>query len=325
MTALTVLFQLSLAALLFMLVNWIGRHSIASGYLQLSLFSKTDEAPAFNFLFRVLAPTVFLLLVAAVCYSGGLDDFLTRSYLVVVYYVLIRWSFNVLVGRGRLLNWWNQVVVGATACGLAVVVHRNIIAHRQSLLPDLSTMANELWLLVIVFVYQAANNMHFSFRGTDRRKAAYLGHRLATLRREYSALIKEEAHGERVVEQLSYAVLIYETFNRPAVYRAVERHMIYWFKRPCSLGPMQVQATERISDVESVRRGVRKLRTDYESTRLDKHGREAYFWTRLTETLARYNVRSDYSSEVNQLYSQLNGYEPFRTAIAREDETERVG
>ncbi len=49
-----------LAALLFMIVNWIGRHSIASGYHQLTLFAKVDEAPAFNFVFRVLAPTVFL-------------------------------------------------------------------------------------------------------------------------------------------------------------------------------------------------------------------------------------------------------------------------
>ena len=57
-----------LAALLFLLVNWIGKHSIAAGYTQLSLFAKADEAPAFNVVFRALAPTVFLILSASLLY-----------------------------------------------------------------------------------------------------------------------------------------------------------------------------------------------------------------------------------------------------------------
>ena len=62
-----------LAIALFGGVNWLGRHAVKAGYLQLSLYAQADEAPAFNFVFRVLAPVVYLHIVAAVLYSGGLD------------------------------------------------------------------------------------------------------------------------------------------------------------------------------------------------------------------------------------------------------------
>ena len=81
-----------------------------------------------------------------------------------------------MIGRGRLLNWSVQFGVAAITCGVAYFVDRHFIATRRNLLPDPSTLGNELWLLVIIFLYQAANQLQFSQTATIKRKDAYLRH-----------------------------------------------------------------------------------------------------------------------------------------------------
>lgn len=300
-----------LAVLLFLLVNWIGKHSIAVGYIQLSLFAKTDEAPAFNFVFRVLAPTVFLILTASFFYWLGLDEFVVGYYRIAIYYVLLRWLFNIAISRARLLNWPAQIGVAAMTCGVAYLVDRHFIATRRNLLPDPSTLGNELWLLVIIFLYQAANQLRFSQTGTIKRKDAYLRHRFSRLREQYGRQITEASMGDRSIERLAYSVMIYETFNRPEVYQAIERHLIFRFKRPTSLGPMQVRTSVPISDEDSVLQGVTHLRTAYAARECDDYER-----ARLFNTLKAYNVRSDYPYEVLEIWEKLGEFEPFKKAEA---------
>ena len=52
----------ALAVALFFIVNWIGARAISVGYMQMDIVIQEDTAPAFNFLFKVLAPVVFLVL-----------------------------------------------------------------------------------------------------------------------------------------------------------------------------------------------------------------------------------------------------------------------
>src|SRR6266849_9285412 len=151
----TIALQILLAVILFFAVNWFGRHSLSSGYMSLSLFAKTDEAPAFNFLFRVAAPIVYLILTASLLYALQLDSFVRSFYMVAVYYVLFRWSFNIVTGRARLLNWRSQMIVGLATCSIAYFLYVQVLSKRHSLLPDFASVGNELWIIVLVFLYQA--------------------------------------------------------------------------------------------------------------------------------------------------------------------------
>lgn len=50
--------QISLGILLFFIINWIGKHSYSIGYISISIFVRAEEAPAFNYIVRVLTPVV---------------------------------------------------------------------------------------------------------------------------------------------------------------------------------------------------------------------------------------------------------------------------
>ena len=97
-------FVLSVA--LFFIVNWIGARAISIGYMQMDIVIQEDSAPAFNFLFKVLAPVVFIILCAVGFEALGIPQFNNNIYFpieVFLWHLLphaCRW--------GRALRWVHQ-------------------------------------------------------------------------------------------------------------------------------------------------------------------------------------------------------------------------
>lgn len=253
-----VLVQLGLAICLFWLLNWIGRHSYSVGYMQISMFLRTEEAPAFNFVFRVLGPVVFLFICAAVLYALRLDRYVDRIYLVSVYYVVIRLVFNVATNRARLLNWVRQVLYWFGILSLSYLAYQRVISTRANLLPDFSTFANELWIIIMIFLFQTMNQLRFSSEGTERRKSSYLKSRLAHFQSRYGPNIETWVSNPKLIS-LVYAIVIYEDFNRPQLVRWVENLVFRIRQKPMSLGVMQVRTSKLITDASSISLGVRKI------------------------------------------------------------------
>ncbi|TOO43718.1 hypothetical protein CGH36_16305, partial [Vibrio parahaemolyticus] len=135
-----------LAMVLFLCMNWIGKHSINAGYIQMSVFVKTDEAPAFNFLYRSFAPVVFITLVSAACYVAKQDWVVTDIYMVVVYHAVFRLGFNILAGRARLLNWGMQIAYILLSVGASYYVYANLILDKSFFFPEPKDIGNALWL-----------------------------------------------------------------------------------------------------------------------------------------------------------------------------------
>lgn len=248
--------QLALAAVLFFTLGWIGRHSLSSGYLNLSTFVRTDAAPAFNLLFRVVGPAVFVTIAASALYMLGLDRYVMNIWAVIAYYCLARLAYIVFFGRGRLVNWPRELFIWTVSIGGGWLLYGQILSVREALLPEVKDLKNQFWILLILFVYAAFNSARFSSDGTVRRKASYLRRSYATSRAKYGREISSQTTDD-LSESLAYSVLMYEQFNRPGWVRLFERLVFPWGSK--SLGPMQVKTSSRITDIESVRTGVHHL------------------------------------------------------------------
>src|SRR5690606_14030432 len=156
------LVQLSLGILLFFLINWIGKHSYSIGYMEISIFVKAEEAPALNFLIRVLTPLVYIIIVSAILYNFTLDKYVTNIYLVNIYYIVFRLIFNLATNRGKLLDWYRQALYWLSITVISFFAYEKLIKVKANILPDFTTIANELWIIVLIFVFQLANNLRFS-------------------------------------------------------------------------------------------------------------------------------------------------------------------
>jgi hypothetical protein len=318
MTTDVVVVHLMLAVVLFFLLNWIGGHAtVTTRYYQITYFSRHDEAPAFNIIFRVLAPVVYIVIVGAMLYGLGRPRYVAALYMVVVYQQAIRWSYLLLYGRRLLVRWRVQFAIAAASTTLAVAIYRVIVSNPARLLPDSQNLANELWLVILAFIYKVADQSQVSANANIQKKEHYLARRYEGLRAEFGDVIAKWVPS-RQVEPLVYAVLIYETFNRPPFARLLER--VLPLGGPRSYGPMQVQAGRPLSDEESVREGSQKLYATYQDVRGQSeksyaaadaaNGHPSYpaYWVHreaAAAAAASYNVRSDYGPEVMSIHDFL--------------------
>ena len=321
------LFHLGFAIVMFFVVNWLGKRSISLGYIHLSVFAKEDPAPAFNFTFRTLTPVVCLLLISAALYAIDLDRFVNNIFLVVLYYFGIRLLFNTFSERWRLLNWMSlgpQIIVTVVLSWLS---YSYLIKNRNLLFPNLETIGNEVWLAIAIFLYALLNRVRSVGPGSEERKRAYLRHRYTKFERRYGSVVRKHTSNCRL-EALVFALMIIESFNRPKLYRLIER-ILFPLGLAKSLGIMQVKATKNISDLESVDLGTAKIISDHakalvelkiglEEDRLRgrqdiiwkikdlEEGKAKYLENRVIhETLVKYNYSGDYAREIEDLYGIL--------------------
>jgi hypothetical protein len=300
------LIQLILGVFLFFIINWIGNHSYSIGYIEVSIFVKAEEAPALNFLIRVLSPIVYIIIVAATFYHFKLDRFVENIYFVNVYYILFRLIFNLVTNRGLLLNWYRQILYWVTILIISYFTYIKLIHQKTNILPDFTSIANELWIIILIFIFQVTNNIRLSQDGTEKRKENYLNNRYRFFKKLYSESIKTIAQNN-ILEAISYAILIYEDFNRPKLVRFIENIKFRLTKKPHTMGVMQVYTHKFLNDKQSVIKGVNKVVEAYTNylQNIGIQKDEYYEWPAYTAIISNYNKGDNYTSEVLTLFQQI--------------------
>lgn len=253
--------HLALAILMFYSLNWIGKLAQPSGYLALDIFLKRDNAPAFNFIFRVFGPVVFLLIAACFLYLAKLDRFVQNIWLVIVYQLAFRLIFNLSFGRYLLLNFRRELLIWGVSIGSSWLLYEFVIQDPKYLFPDYKSIADNLWVLVALFLYSTLNNLKFDDGESRRRKNQYLYSAYGDYKHQFHSNISDVTKNT-LIESIIYSILIYEGFNRPRVARIAERLLPHWEGK--SIGPMQIKTDRRISDEESVQLGAQRVANAYE-------------------------------------------------------------
>lgn len=256
------LISFALAIVLFYLVNWIGAKSkpLDLGYVQMSVGLQDDTAPLFNYLFKVLAPIVYIILLAVLFQQFGWNHLCEHLYLVVVYYWIYRFLYITVRGQLPLLNWKVQILYWVSSIALALWVN-SIIDKVESVLPSPDDLLEELWILIILFLYSIFNKMEFSREGTDRRIKKYTYNKVNTFKKEFGTIIDNQFSSD-FYKAVVYSIMVYEDFNRPAIARFIERVLFRNSNKPHTYGIMQVKSSTPLSDEESVIKACEKIKAD---------------------------------------------------------------
>ena len=293
----------ALAVVLFFLVNWIGKHAIDFGYISTTLFEEPNESVALNFFIRALSPAVFIILISAVFVAVEKPAYRLGIVMVAPYYYVVRAGIIFLLNRHRLVSWPRYVGHAAFGIVAAALAYRYLILPNRSLIPNLETAGNELWLAMLAFLYAVANKIPLSGGPGARRRNAFVTTHYVMARRDFGEIINYKINDD-LLKLLAYSVLIYEDYCRPPAIRAVER--IAWWKQVRTTGIMQVSSEGVLTDKESVNRGLDILLASWE-----KFGHEET-WLRVRSTIADYNKDEDYIGRI---------FEVMEILVARTDPT----
>lgn len=292
--------QFASAVLLFFIINWIGSHSFSFGYMQISVVIKKDSAPAFNFIFKVIAPIVYLIIISAIAQNLGFKYFMNNCYLIVVYYWLFRLIWNLSAQRGSLINWREQFFCWLCSISLSVWVY-SIINNVEKILPDPKTLLDEFWLLIIFFIYSVFNNTKILKDRTSQIQEKYYTKRYIKFHKKYDNIIcsffKDDFY-----KAVTYSIMIYENFNRPPITRCIEYIKFYLTHKPHTLGIMQVKTSRYINNIESIKLAMKKIKKDSKNIIRDK-----YSYTEIVSEIAKQYNNGDYiyAEEVSQIFTSI--------------------
>ncbi|WP_133178018.1 hypothetical protein [Rhizobium rhizogenes] len=274
-----------LALVLFQLVNWIGEHATDFGYSSTTLFEEPNESLALNFFIRALAPAVFMLTLSAAAVAADHANLRIGIYWIAIYYYALRVIYIVAMNMHRLVSWPRFAIHAGVGLAAAWLVYQNLILPSRSLLPNLDTAGNELWLAIFAFLYAAANKVTVSGGPGARRRNDFIrrGYNRAEL--SYGTLINDKISDDKL-QLITYAILIYENYCRPPSVRTLER-LCFW-KQHRTTGVMQVASSTALSDEESVKLGAQKLSASWQRLA------EESLYDRTVSTVTEYNKDSDY-------------------------------
>jgi len=300
--------QLILGVCLFFILNWIGKHSYSLDYVSLSLFSEQSKSPAFNYIIRVFSPVVYIIIISTLFYSFTLDRYTYNIYLVSVYYILFRLIVNLLTGRGMLINWLKQIIYWISIIGFSYLIYHKFIILKKNILPDFTTIANEVWVIILIFLYQVFNKINVPQEGATKRHESYIRNHYVEFKKDYGHIINDILE-EGQLRCLAYSIIIYENFNRPKAIRLIENIRFYFTKKPHTLGIMQVNTNEYINDRKSVEKGCYRILNSFQNHKhLFISNKKQYYhgdYSIISDIISDYNLGSEYHSEVYEIFTYV--------------------
>lgn len=307
------LFYFAMAMALFVTVNVLGRN-IGKNYVSLGVLLKEEDSPAFNFLYRLAAPTVYILILASILIHIGQTEYLSKLYLVAIYYAAFRIFYNLLCGRFHIVNWKREIIMFTLLSFLSYLAQKRVIDSGQFHFPDSKTLAEQAWLLIIAFLYQTANNLKFSSRDSIKRKRIYIKKKFLDFESKFGNIVDSEL-AEKELRNLVFAIMVHEDFNRPLFTRYVEYAISYFSTKPMTLGIMQVQSRRVIDDSESLKIALDKINRDFESGVISFRERNSHLDKKMLERCSKiegrqqmmrlYNGGSAYQKDITELEGMI--------------------
>lgn len=290
----TMAFHGILASLLFLLVNWIGKHAVDFGYVSTTLFEEPNEGVAINFFLRALSPAIFIISVSALSVLSGYPLLRIDIFWVAIYYYIIRAAVIFLLNREGLISWSRYIGHAAIGIAASLVAYKYLILPNRSLLPNLDQAGNEVWLAIFAFLYAVANKVALPDGPGARRRNGFVKRHYNQARHRFGNVIDAKIEDD-ILKLILYSVLVYEDYCRPPAIRRVERAI--WWKKRRTTGIMQVASDRSLSDWESVEAETNILLSSWARHASDDDD----VWVQVRSTIADYNQDDDYISKVQEV------------------------
>lgn len=289
--------HIALALTLFLAVNWIGKHAIDFGYVSTSLFEEKNESIALNFFIRTLSPSVFIIIFSSAVVAIDKPELRLDIVNVVIYYYALRAIIVILFNRHRLISWPSYIAHSISGVFFATLSYKHLILPNLSLIPDLETAGNELWLALLAFLYAVANKITLPGGPGARKRNNFVNIHYGAARALFGKQIDSKVSDE-LLQLIAYSILIYEDYCRPPAIRTLER-LAVWKKRRTT-GIMQVASDGPLTDAESVNRGLDIILASWE-----KYSSEDRVWARVRLSISDYNKDDDYIQRVQEVMEIL--------------------
>lgn len=303
-TIVTVFFHLTIPFLLLRLSGEVGKLSMPFGYASLTRSFESGNLP-FNLVFRTLYVPVALTVLVIGLYFLRWDFLIEHIWLLSVWYSLLQFFF--LLNKLAYVRLHLYFLTAALSILLSYALYYYSFTHGLSaILPDAANFRTELWFIFGLFFYELFKNRSLGDDGDelgDKLRDKYL-----FLKGKYGHLLSKDFMDRKVLNDVFFAIMVYEDINRPQWLRFVER-VLFRFGLVRTTGIMQVTHAALLTDEESILKAQERILAEYDvSKHLDTPWNEMDL---IGKIVTAYNPDAYYRAEVRSLFYRIQSVSTF--------------
>ena len=219
----------------------------------------------------------------------------------ITYYV-IKWIIMIIVlNRATLINWKNEIICFLFSFSLSWFIYKIFISKTTEIFIPINEIRDGIWIGIITFIIGIIirtiyDKSHLNIKDARYRIKKYIVKKYYKFSSKYDDIIDIK---NKEIKTLTYAIMIYENYNRPILIRLFE-YIKLILSGKASLGIMQVSTTKFITSRESVELGYNIIKENYKS--LKKMDLEE----KLKKVIFMYNKSDKYVDEVLYIYCVLS-------------------
>ncbi len=200
---------------------------------------------------RVLIPTFYIIFIAAL-----LPVVKENIFLIVIFEIFVRnfYITNVVNVEKQTSN-FAFIVESILSVALSLFAYNYFISKVDTVIPAPETIKPFLWFLLILYVtylYNMSTKNHKEVvkQKNKKRKKEQTIMQYAKFKNQYAPLVKSR---NETINNLTYAVMIYEDWKTPKVNRKINEYVGAVAKTERKQGIMQVTSYNRVTDEESIK------------------------------------------------------------------------
>jgi len=283
MDLLVILFQLLFTIPLFCILEYFNKRNIST-------------------IQKVLIPVIYIVVLSGLC-----SEIKSNIYLVVVFEIILHnFYINNILNKEILTNKKENFINFIISIVLSICIYDYYISEVDYIFPLASEFRSLLWFLIVIFIYNLFKDNIKNVENTKKtsfidRKREYVVVMYAKFKNKYYRLIKSK---DIIVNKLVYAIMIYENYKNPVLYRKFNVIKNRFIKKDTKYGIMQVESDKELDDEKSIKLVISKLEKDY--IKIDKKIKDA---DKLKILLKEKYSNEEYINDIIDIYNEIIEFE----------------
>lgn len=243
---------------------------------------------------QLLIPTIYMIIIAAL-----IPAVKENIFLIVVFEIFIRnfYITNVVNSNNEVSN-TTYILESVISIAISLFTYNYFISQVDTIIPNPEDIKGFVWFLIILYIVylynlSTKNKVKQEKIKTTKRKVEKTIMQYAKFKNIYSTNIKSK---NELINNLTYAIMIYEDYKTPKIYRNIRAYIGAVTKKETKYGIMQIPSYERLSDEASIKLVVDKFEKELKNTKLKEE-------EQLTKLLSNYKIEEQ--QEIISIYKEI--------------------
>ncbi len=215
---------------------------------------------------QLLIPSIYIIVVSAL-----IPNVKENIFLIVIFEIFIR-NFYItnIINRQQESSAFSFIIENILSIGLSLFIYNYFIGKVETVIPNPEDIKGFIWFLIMIYIVYLYNLTTKNKVVVEKAKTAKIRTektimQFAKFKNKYSNIIKSK---NNLVNNLTYAIMIYEDFKTPKIYRSINAYIGAVTKKETKYGIMQINSYERLTDEDSIKLVISNFENELKNTKL---------------------------------------------------------